>query len=224
MKKTTSSKRCLQKFLPLAATGFVLVAGMSVDSLAQSRSGGRVAGVGGGVRPVGSVTRPGREVIVVPAGRRGSIQDFPMPTGRVRRVPDIERLPREERERRERELGDPDRRDDEGRREPRRRQDDEANRFQKLGRWLGVSPDRLQHFFLEAKGANPELRLNQFFASFVIANRLSSSNPNVTPQAILRGLDAGMNMERTLVALGLSGEEAKAAIKWAERIVNHLKP
>jgi hypothetical protein len=219
--ETTSSKRCLKKFLFFAATGFLLVAGMSVDALAQSR-GGRGANVGG-VRPVGGATRPGREVIVAPVGR-GSIHDSPMPTGRVRRVPDVDLTPRDERERREREERERERRDIETRREAARRQNDEANRFQKLGRWLGVSPERLQNFYLEAKEANPELRLSQFFASLVIANRLNSSNPNVTPQAILRGLDAGMSMEPTLVALGLSGEDAKAAAKWAERIVNHLKP
>jgi len=67
-------------------------------------------------------------------------------------------------------------------------------------------------------------RLNQFFASFVIANRLNGSYPNVEPQAILRGLDSGMSLERTLVALGVSAEEAKAAENWGERVVNQLKP
>jgi hypothetical protein len=218
--KTVSLKSGLKKFLFLAATGFLLVAGTSADAVAQNRGGGRGASVGGGVRPTGS---PTRSIIVVPAGRRGAaIDDFPMPTGRVRRMPDVDR--RDEHERRERERRERERRDDETRREVTRRQDDEANRFQKLGRWLGVEPERLQHYYQQAKATNPDLRLSQFFGALVIANRLNSSNPNVTPQALLRGLDAGMNMERTLVALGLSSDEAKAAAKWAERVVNHLKP
>jgi hypothetical protein len=101
--KTVSSKRCLKRLVLLAATGILLVAGMTVDVFAQNRGGGRGATVGGGVRPVGTVTRPGREIIVGPVGRRRSIDDFPMPTGRVRRVPDVERMPRDKRERRDRE-------------------------------------------------------------------------------------------------------------------------
>jgi hypothetical protein len=162
-------------------------------------------------------------VIVVPERRRGgSIDEFPTRTRTVRRFPDIERRDddlRRERERRERDGVDVD-----TRRDVPERRDDEANRFQKLGRWLGVSPERLQHYFLEAKASNPNLRLSQFFSALVIANRLNGSNQNVTAQAILRGLDAGMNMERTLVALGLTAEEASAAAKWAARVANHLKP
>jgi hypothetical protein len=169
--------------------------------------------------------RPGRDIVVVPAGRRGpAIDEFP---GRVRRVPEIDRrddINRRERERRDVERPEVERRDEETRRDVSRRQEDEANRFQKLGRWLGVDPERLQNYYQQAKANNPDLRLGQFFGALVIANRLNGSSPNVTAQAILRGLDAGMNMERTLVALGLTAEEAKSAAKWAERVVNHLKP
>lgn len=220
-----------------AATGVLLIAGMSADTFAQGRggAGGRGAGAGnpsgGGVRPVGVPTGPGRGIIVFPGDRRGSIDDFPVPT---RRVPDVdrtrrdelERIRREEREgtRERRRQEDETRREEARRREATRRDAEEANRFQKLARWLEVSPERLQNFYLEAKAANPDLRLGQFFAAFVISNRLNGSNPNVTPQAILRGLDSGMSLERTLGALGLSAEEVSAAVKWAQRIVNHLKP
>lgn len=223
--RMTSSKGCLKKFLFLAATG-LLGAGVSVDVVAQHRGGGRAPGVVGSVRPVGSAaTLPGREIIGMTPRRRGAIDDSPLPSRRDTRVLDVERTRREAAERTERERREQERRDDENRRRAGdRREEDEANRFQKLGRWLSVSPERLQNFYLQAKAADPDLRLSQFFAAFVIADRLSGSNPSVTPQAILRGLDSGMSMERTLLALGLNGEEASAAIKWAERIVKHLKP
>lgn len=229
----------LKRFLIVAVTGLLLSAGTSLDAFAQSRggAGGRGAGAGGntsggGVRPVGGVRR---EIILVPGGRRGfPVDDFPMPSGRDRRITDIERkrrdederTRREERERRDerRRQEDETRREETRSREATRRHDEEANRFQKLGRWLGVSPERLQNFYQEAKAANPELRLSQFYAAFVIANRLNGSNPSVTPQAILRGQDSGMSLDRTLVTLGLSAEEANAAAKWAERVFNHLKP
>ena len=176
--------------------------------------------------PVGGARR---ESILVPEGTaRFPVDDFPMPSGRDRSIADIERTRRdddertrrEERERRD-ERG---RQEDETRREETRRHDEGANRFQKLGRWLDVSPERLQNFYQQAKAVNPDLRLSQFFAAFVIANRVNSSNPSVTPQAILRGQESGMSLEQTLVALGLNAEEARAAAKWAERVVNHLKP
>lgn len=229
----------LKRFLIVVATGFLLGAGTSKDAFAQSRggAGGRGAGAGGnmsggGVRPVGGARR---EIILVPGGRRGFlVDDFPMPTGRDRRIPDIDRTRRDEHERTRREererrderkrQADETRREETRRREATRRHEEAANRFQKLARWLEVSPERLQNFYLEAKTANPDLRLGQFFAAFVIANRLNGSNPSVTAQSILRGVDSGMSLERTLVALGLGAEEASAAVKWAERVVNHLKP
>lgn len=226
--KTVTLKKCLFA----AAAGLLLSPGMSLDVFAQSRgdAAGRGASAGGGVRPSGPIES--RRVVVIPGDRRGSVIDnFPAPT---RRIPDIERTRRDEdertrraeRERRDerRRQEDKTRREETRRREATRRHEEEANRFQKLGRWLDVSPERLQNFYLEAKAANPNLRLGQFFAAFVIANRLNGSHPSVTPQAILRGLDGGMSLERTLGALGLSGEEIKAAVKWAERVVNHLKP
>ena len=220
----------LRKFLFLAAASLLLIGGIGADTLAQSRggAGSRGAGTGGGVRPTG--TSGSRREVIVPQGRRGSpIDDFPMPTRgipeRTRRDED-ERARREERERRDerRRQEDERRREEARRREATRRHDEEANRFQKLARWLGVSPERLQSFYQEAKAANPNLRLSQFFAAFVIANRLNGSNPGVTAQAILRGQDSGMSLERTLVTLGLSAQEASAAVKWAERVVNQLKP
>lgn len=226
----------LKRFLFVVVASLLLGAGMSVDAFAQSRggAGGRGAGAGGGVRPSGpSGSR--REVILVPAGRRGSpIDDFPVPTRGTREITDVERTRRDEHERTRREererrderrrQEDETRREETRRREATRRHDEEANRFQKLARWLEVSPERLQNFYLEAKAANPNLRLSQFFSAFVIANRLNGSHPSVTPQAILRGLDSGMSLERTLGVLGLNGEEVSAAVKWAQRVVNHLKP
>lgn len=219
----------LKRFLFVAAASLLLTGAIGVDAFAQSRggAGGRGAGAGGGVRPSGAA-----RVIVVPGGRRGStIDDFPMPT---RRIPDVDRTRRDEHERARREerevrderrrQEDETRREETRRREATRRHQEEANRFQKLARWLDVSPERLQNFYLEAKAANPNLRLSQFFAAFVIANRLNGSHPSVTPQAILRGLDSGMSLERTLGALGLNAEEVSAAVKWAQRVVNHLKP
>ena len=223
--KTKSLKRALWKISFLAVTSLSVI-GLSADALAQSRGGARRAGVGG-VRPVGGIVRPTRDIIMVPGGRRGTIDDFPMPTSRIRRVPDVERTRRHENERREHERRphlDDGRQEETREPETIRHHDNEANRFQKLGRWLGVSPERLQSFFQEAKAANPDLRLSQFFSAMVLSNRLNDSFPNVKPQAILRGLDSGMSLERTLVALGLSAEEAKAAVNWAERVVKYLKP
>lgn len=215
----------LKKFLFMATACLLLSVGMGAVAFAQVRGGGRGAGVGGnpsgGSRPAGGVIAPQRGIIVAP-GRRGFPgDDFPTPIERTRRMPDIER-PRDDHDRRRRE--ERERRDEDARREAARRHDDEANRFQKLGRWLNVSPERLQSFYQQAKAANPDLRLGQFFSALILANRLNGSNPNVTPQAILRGLDSGMSLERTLVALGLSAQEANAAAKWAQRIANHLKP
>lgn len=217
----TISPKVRQMFL-FATAAVLLVVGMGISAVAQSRGAGRGPGAGGGARPVPTIVRPTRDIVVVPGARRGPVADLPNPSTRVRRMPEVDRG-REERERRDPDR-DWDRRDDERDDERRRRQDDNGNRFQKFARWLGVSPERLQNFYQEAKAANPDLRLGQFFSAIVIANRLHGSNPNVTPQAILRGLDSGMSLERTLVALGLSGDEAKAAVKWAERLVKHLKP
>jgi len=229
-------KMTLRKYLFVAAALLLLGAGTSVDAFAQSRGGAGGRGSSGGVRPggPGGASGPGREIIIVPGGRRSPVDEFPVPTDRDRRITDIERTRRDEHERarrEERERRDEHRRQEDEtrrletkRREAIRRQDEEASRFQKLARWLEVSPERLQNFYLEAKAANPNLRLGQFFAAFVIANRLNSSHPNVTPQAILRGLDSGMSLERTLGNLGLTGEEIKATVKWAQRVVNHLKP
>ena len=225
----------LRRFLFAITASLLLIVGIGVDAFAQSRgAGGRAAGAGGGVSP-SSAGGSRREVIVGPQRQGSPTDNFPWPARRDRGINDVERTPRDEQEsarkdrderlrEERRQQEDQTRREETARRETARRQDHEANRFQKLARWLEVSPERLQNFYLEAKQANPNLRLSQFFAAFVIANRLNGSNSNVTPQAILRGLDSGMSLERTLTALGLSTEEVKATINWAERVVNHLKP
>ncbi len=199
----------------LAAAILTLIAAVSTNVFAQGRGAGRGAGAGREARPVGGATGSVRDITVMPGGRR----DFPVREFPTRRAPEIDRTRRVDHERRERE-----RRDEDTRRETRRRHDDEANRFQKLARWLDVSPERLQNFYQQAKSVNPDLRPSEFFAALVISHRLNGSNPNVTPQAILRGLNSGMSLERTLVNLGLTPEEATDAVKWAQRIFNHLKP
>ena len=216
----------LKKLMFGMTVSLVMTGGIWINSFAQSRGGGaRNTGASGGVRPSGPAG-PRREVILVPAGRqRYPTADYPWPTRDGRDSPDVDRSRRDERTTRdESQRHDNEARRQDDRRAADRRSSEDANRFQKLARWLGVSPERLQSFYQEAKQENPDLRLSQFFAAFVIANRLNGSHPSVTPQSILRGLDSGMSLERTLSALGLSAEEIKATVNWAERVVNHLKP
>jgi hypothetical protein len=212
--------RILRSLLLAAATSVTLAAGFTTSVFAQGRGG--AAGRGAGA-PMPSTGR----TVVVPTNR-GPVANFPTP---ARRVTDIDRVRGDEIERRrrvdderrrraERDERERDRRDD----ETRRRRDGDANRFQPFARWLGVDPERLQNAFIAAKENNPNLGFSQFFSAFVIAERANGSNPNVTAQAILRGLDSGMSLERSLVTLGMTAEEAKNAAKWAERIFNHLKP
>ena len=89
--------------------------------------------------------------------------------------------------------------------------------FRGIAAKLGTPSDALENSYQAAKQANPKLTRGQFVSANMVAHNLGSTNPAITTQAILNGLQSGKSLGQTLQALGLSEKEADAAERQAKR-------
>lgn len=102
-------------------------------------------------------------------------------------------------------------------RENSRRADEDLNRHPGTARGLNMSANQLRAAYQSALLSNPNLKFGQFVAATRLSQNLGGRYPNVTRDAILKGLADGNSIGRTLQQLGLSSNEAKEAEKRARR-------
>ena len=76
---------------------------------------------------------------------------------------------------------------------------------------LNTTADELREGYREALSRNLFLKFDQYLAATRLAANLGPARPNVTREAILKGLATDKSIGRTLRDLGLSKEEAKEA-------------
>ena len=88
---------------------------------------------------------------------------------------------------------------------------------------MNMSANQLRSGYQAALKTNPNLKFGQFVAANRIAKNLGSRNPNITTDAILKGLAGGKSIGQTLQGLGLSSKEAKDAEKTADREIKESK-
>jgi len=88
---------------------------------------------------------------------------------------------------------------------------------------LHTTANDLRSGFQAALLKNPNLTFGQFVAATRLAHNLGGRNPNITRDAILAGLASGKSIGQTLHSLGLGKDEAKAAIKQADRETKESK-
>lgn len=82
---------------------------------------------------------------------------------------------------------------------------------------LNTTADELRDGYRQAHIYNVFLTFGQYVTATRLAANLGPTHPNVTRTAILDGLAARKSMGRTLRDLGLGKEEAKEAVRRAER-------
>ena len=88
---------------------------------------------------------------------------------------------------------------------------------------MNMSANQLRSGYQAALANNPDLKFGQYVAANRIAKNLGSRNPNITTDAILRGLAGGQSIGQTLQGLGLNSKEAKDAEKAAEQEIKESK-
>jgi hypothetical protein len=86
-----------------------------------------------------------------------------------------------------------------------------------------MSANQLRSGYQAALKTNPDLKFGQYVAANRIAKNLGSRNPKVTTDAILLGLASGKSIGQTLQGLGVSSNEAKDAVKMADREIKESK-
>lgn len=101
--------------------------------------------------------------------------------------------------------------------------DHDLRRHPNLANDLHVNANDLRADYRAALAVNPNLKFGQFVAATRLAANLGDRNPNITRAAILNGLANGDSLGRTLRNLGLGKDEAKAAVKRAEREIKSSK-
>jgi hypothetical protein len=92
-----------------------------------------------------------------------------------------------------------------------------------LAKGMNMSANELRDGYQAALATNPDLKFGQFVAANRIAKNLGSRNPNITTDAILQGLADGKSIGQRLQELGLSSNEAKDAVKTADREIKESK-
>jgi hypothetical protein len=97
-----------------------------------------------------------------------------------------------------------------------RRADDDLNDHPGVPRALHTNANDLRTGYQTALATNPDLTFGNYVSATRLGQNLNRRFPNITRDAILRGLASGQSLGQTLQDLGLSSEESKAARKQAE--------
>ncbi|HEX8160865.1 MAG TPA: hypothetical protein VF538_03130 [Pyrinomonadaceae bacterium] len=114
-------------------------------------------------------------------------------------------------------------RTDAGRERARRRHDNasradaELREHPEMAGLLHTTAGDLREGYRAALAANPDLKFGQYVAATRLAANLGARHPNVTREAILAGLAGGHGLGQTLRNLGVGRDEAKEAVRQAER-------
>lgn len=95
--------------------------------------------------------------------------------------------------------------------------DNDLRKHPNLASDMHVNANDLRADYQTALTANPNLTFGQFVAATRLAHNLGARNPNITRDAILAGLANGDSIGHTLQNLGFGKDEAKAAVKEADR-------
>jgi hypothetical protein len=104
-----------------------------------------------------------------------------------------------------------------------RRADEELREHPGMPNGMNMSANQLRSGYQAALATNPDLKFGQFVAANRIAKNLGARNPNITTDAILQGLADGKSIGQRLQELGLSSNEAKDAVKTADREIKESK-
>jgi hypothetical protein len=100
----------------------------------------------------------------------------------------------------------------------------DEKRFSGIAAKLGTTPQALAEAFAVARQQDPMLKHKDFMVANVLAHNLGGANPRVTTPALLAGLKNGKTLRQTLVTLGLTAADAKAAHKAASNEVEEVDP
>src|ERR1051325_9704005 len=95
--------------------------------------------------------------------------------------------------------------------------DDDLNDHPGLPRALHTNANDLRAGYQSALATNPDLTFGNYVAATRLGQNLNARFPNVTRDAILRGLASGRSLGQTLQDLGLNSDESKDAKKQADR-------
>jgi hypothetical protein len=104
-----------------------------------------------------------------------------------------------------------------------RKADEEIRRNPGITKGMNMSANQLRSGYQNALATNPDLEFGQYVAANRIARNLGPRNPDVTSDAILRGLAGGKSIGQRLQELGLSSREAKDAVATADREIKESK-
>ncbi len=104
-----------------------------------------------------------------------------------------------------------------------RRADEELRQNPGMANGMNMSANQLRSSYQTALATNPNLKFGQFVAANRIAKNLGLRNPNITTDSILQGLAGGKSIGQRLQELGLSSQEAKDAVKNADREIKESK-
>jgi hypothetical protein len=88
---------------------------------------------------------------------------------------------------------------------------------------LKTNVNDLRERYRAALTENPNLKFGQFIAANMLAQNLSLRFPNVTTDAILKGLAEGDSFGQALKKLGVSSSEARDAEREMKRIIKESK-
>jgi hypothetical protein len=107
--------------------------------------------------------------------------------------------------------------------ENRRQAEREMQKRPEIAEMLGMNRDDLSLQYQAALANNPNLKFGQFVAANVLADNLSTRNPNITTTAILGGLAEGKSIGRVLQDFGISSSEGREAVRNAENKIKQNK-
>lgn len=97
-----------------------------------------------------------------------------------------------------------------------RHADDDLRDHPNLPRALHTNANDLRSGYQAALATNPNLSFGNYVSAVRLGQNLNGRFPNITTDAILKGLANGRSLGQTLQDLGLSNDEAKAARKRAD--------
>ncbi len=100
-----------------------------------------------------------------------------------------------------------------------REREKDTKAFSGVASRLGMTPEAMDDAFEAAHQANHRLSRGEFIAANMLAHDLGSTHPNITTQALLDQLKTRNNLGRALQTLGLTRQQAKQAMKTADREV-----
>jgi len=94
--------------------------------------------------------------------------------------------------------------------------DDDLRNHPGLPNALHTNANSLRAGYHAALATNPDLTFGNYVAATRLGQNLNRRFPNITRDAILRGLASGRSLGQTLQDLGLTSDEAKQARKQAD--------